>query len=100
MHYMGATSVRLPDDLLRDLDEVAKRQGTDRSTVMKRALEKGLREISVEEAVQSYLRGGTTAMRAAKMAHVTLWEFLDELKRRGLGLRTDEDYLLAQIEAL
>lgn len=95
---MGATSVRLPDDLLKALDDTAERQGMDRSTLMKRALELGLREISVEEAVHAYLKGGITAARAAKTARVTLWEFLDELKRRGLGLRTDEDLLLAQIE--
>lgn len=97
---MGATSVRLPDDLLRALDDMAKRQGVDRTSVMKQALEKGLRELSVDEAVQAYLRGGITAMRAARTARVSLWEFLDELKRRGLGLRTDEEHLLAQIEGL
>lgn len=97
---MGATSIRLPDDLLRALDDVAKRQGTDRSSVMKRAIEKGLLQITIEDAIQAYLRGGITAMRAARMAHVSLWEFLDELKRRGLGLRTDEGHLLAQIEGL
>lgn len=97
---MGATSIRLPDDLLQALDEAARRQGTDRSSVMKRALEKGLRQMSVEEALEAYARGGITAMRAARMAGITLWEFLDELRRRGLGLRTDEDHLLAQIEGL
>jgi predicted transcriptional regulator len=97
---MGATSVRLPDDLLRALDEVARRQGTDRSSVMKRAIERGLRQISIDEAVEAYLKGGITAMRAARMAGVTLWEFLDELQRRGLGLRTDEDALRAQVEGL
>jgi predicted transcriptional regulator len=97
---MAATSVRLPDDMVKALDRLAKKEGTDRSTVMKRALAKGIRELAMESAMDEYERGGVTAWGAARRAGVSLWEFLDELKRRGKWFRTDEEHLREQIEAL
>ena len=100
MDYMGATSVRLPDELLRALDRMAVKENADRSTIMKKALEEGLKALDMERAVRAYEGGRITAMRAARDAGVTLWEFLDELKRRGAWFHTDEDTLREQLEAL
>src|SRR5947209_5794685 len=97
---MAATSVRIPDELLRALDKLARQEGTDRSTVMKRALTEGVRAMAQERALRDYEGGRITAMKAARDAGVTLWEFLDELKRRGQWFRTDEETLREQIEAL
>lgn len=97
---MAATSVRLPDDLIKSLDRMAERERTDRSTIIKKALEEGLKALAMDRALREYQGGRITAMRAAHEAGVTLWEFLDELKRRGLWFYTDEDLLREQIEAL
>lgn len=96
---MGTTSVRLPDDLLRRLDSMAKREHSDRSVVIRRAIERGVKSLSIDAAVEEYQRGGITAWSAAGQAGVTLWEFLDELKRRDLWFRTDEESLLDELEA-
>lgn len=97
---MVATSVRLPDDLLERLDAFSADEHTDRSVVLRRAIERGLTDLLLDRAVDRYQAGSVTAWRAAEEAGVTLWAFLDELDRRGLGLRTDEDLLLEQVEAL
>lgn len=97
---MAATSVRLPDDLLEGLDDLAHRQHTDRSVVLRRALEMGLRDLRLDQAIASYQEGRWTAWRCASEARVTLWELVEELRRRGLGLATDEEHLREQIEAL
>lgn len=54
----------------------------------------------LDRAVETYGDGRVTAWRAARMARVSLWEFLDELERRGRWFHTDEETLRAQLDAL
>lgn len=97
---MASTSVRLPDDLLEALDEMADREHVDRSTMMRRAIERGLEDLALDQAVAAYQSGGSSAWKAARDHGVTLWDLLDELADRGLGVRTDEETLREQIEDL
>lgn len=96
---MPTTSVRLPEDLLSGLDELARRAHADRSDVIRRAVDRGLRVLLLDEAIVAYQEGRLTAWAAAREAKVTLWEFLDALQRRGLGLRTDEEHLWQELES-
>lgn len=97
---MGTTSVRLPNDLLQRLDQLAQEEHTDRSTMIRRALEKGTRDIALDRAIQAYQRGGMTAWKAARDEEIPLLEFLEEVDRRGLRFRTDEETLWSQLEDL
>lgn len=97
---MATTSVRLPDNLLDALDRLAEKEHTDRSTLIRRAIEEGLQEIALERAIQAYQRGGRTAWGAAGEEGISLWRLLDELERRDLWFRTDEETLREQLEAL
>ena len=97
---MGATSVRLPDELMQSLDELARQGGTDRSTALRRALERGVQDLRLDFAVQAYLVGRKTAWAAAAEAGVTLWDLIDALRARGLGIVTDEDHLREQLAGL
>lgn len=95
---MPTTSVRLPEDLLHGLDELAHRAHEGRSDVLRRAVDRGLRVLLLDDAITAYQAGRLTAWAAAREAKVTLWEFLDALQRRGLGLRTDEELLWQELE--
>jgi len=97
---MPVTTLRLSDDELRNLDRVAKEQGVDRAVLLRRAISGGLREIRLSDAIGRYQRGECSVGRAAEDAGVGLWEFLDELARRGVPFRTDERHLEKLIEAL
>lgn len=90
---MGVTTVRLDDSLIDELDSFAKKEHVDRSTVLKKALEMGLREIKLEDALKAYQKGKISAWKAAELAGISLWEFLDILKRRDIGFRTAEPEL-------
>jgi len=97
---MSVTSVRLSDALLRELDSLAKEEGTDRSTLLKRALEAGVREIRIDEAVKRYQKGLVSAWKAAQEAKVSLWEFTDVLKEREIGFLTSDEDLEQMLEEL
>lgn len=95
---MPVTSVRLDKDDLDWLDEIADRENLDRSTLIKKAIHKGVREILLEESLRLYQGGKCSAWAAAEDAHITLWEFLEELRRRDLHFYTDEDELEKSLE--
>jgi predicted transcriptional regulator len=97
---MPVTTVRLDDETLRRLDLLAEREGIDRATVIRRALERGMHQILLDRAAARYQRGECSAARAAEDAAVPLWEFLEFLHRRGIPFRTDEEHLEALLEEL
>jgi predicted HTH domain antitoxin len=94
------TSVRLDRADLKALDELAERLHVERSSLIKRALDAGVRELLLDEAVLAYQKGRASAWKAARSAGTPLAEFIDELKRRGVPFRTDEDLLKEQVEEL
>jgi predicted HTH domain antitoxin len=94
------TSVRLATDDIQALEALAGRLHVDRSALIKRALDAGVRELLLDEAVLAYQKGRASAWKAARSARVPLAEFIDELKRRGVPFRTDEDLLKEQVEEL
>lgn len=97
---MSSTSVRLPDDLLEELDRMAEREQVDRSTMIRRSIEEGLEEIALREAIRDYEDGGLTAWSAARRAGVPLLAFLHELERRDKWFKTDEETLRQQLDRL
>ena len=100
---MGAgtvTSVRIPSEDLNRLAALAKRLKLDRSTMIRRALDAGVREVLIDDGVSRYQRGEVSAWFAARAAGINLWQFLDELRLRGVPFRTDEELLERQLEEL
>ncbi len=79
-------AARVPEELVRELEDTAKAWGDDKSTIIKLALKRGLQQLSLENALELYRKGKVTMWKAATLAHLTLWEFIDELKRRKIPL--------------
>lgn len=65
----------------------------------RRAVDRGLRVLRLEESILAYQKGQTTAWAEARNAKVTLMEFLDALRERGMGLRTDESDILRELQS-
>ena len=94
------TTVRIPRDDLARLRKLADRLKVDRSTVIRRALDAGIREILLEEALARYQRDEGSAAFCAREAGFNLLVFMDEMKKRGVPFRTDEELLERQVEEL
>ena len=90
---MGVTTVRFEDEEIDELKKLAKERGSDQSTLLKQALKKGMKEVRIELAFEKYRHHKITMSVAAGMAHLTLWEFMDELKKRNAFVETDEKNL-------
>lgn len=86
-------SARLAKDEIAVIIERAKEEKTDRTTALRRIFGLGARQYRLEKAVKQYEAGKISFGAAAKLAGTSIWEMMDELKRRGIANPlTKEDY--------
>jgi len=80
-------SVRVPREVRKMLEELARLEGRDRAEIAREILAKGVREKRIEVAARLYREGKATLWKAAEIAGLSLWEMIAELKRRNLELQ-------------
>jgi predicted HTH domain antitoxin len=73
---------RVPEEIERYLKEFMKMEGVDKSTAVRKILERGISEWRKERALGLLCRGKITFTRAAEMAGISLWEMLDLVRDR------------------
>jgi len=95
-----AISLRLTREVLRKLDELADREGKDRSALIREILERGVEEKNLDHAVELYRRGQVTGWRASQLAGVSLWSFYKTLGERGILIQYSEQDLEKDLKAL
>jgi len=95
-----AISLRLSEDTVKKLNELSDREGKDRSALIRELLDKGIKEKSLENALELYRRGEATGWKAAQLAGVSLWSFYRFLEEKGVLLQYSEADLERDLEAL
>ncbi|MFQ6124655.1 MAG: UPF0175 family protein [Candidatus Heimdallarchaeota archaeon] len=75
-------TTRVEDDLAKAIDEVAKEEGMDRSTVIRRFLTKAVRNWLIEKSLEEYQEGKITLWQTASKCGLSLWVMIDEVKKR------------------
>ena len=93
-------TTRVPDDLYEAIERIQETERTDRSTAVKRLIERGVEEWQLDSAVQQYRDGEVSLGKAADIAEVSHWRFLDLLESRGVEMNYDESDLEADIAAV
>lgn len=81
---MPSISARIPDDEEATLEEVAELLEEDKSTTIRKALQEGLRDIRIRIAVEQYQSGEASVNEAARIAGVSLGEWLEIARERNL----------------
>ena len=77
-------AVRIPEEIEREILEVAEREKLDKATVVRTLLKKGIEEWRKQTALELLRDGKVTFAKAAEMAKLSLWEFADLVKQRGV----------------
>jgi predicted HTH domain antitoxin len=75
-------TTRVEDELAKVIDTVSKEEGMDRSTVIRRFLMKAVKEWLIEKSLREYEDGKITLWQAARKCGLSLWEMIDEVKKR------------------
>jgi hypothetical protein len=88
------TTVRVPDDFLKEVNRFVKDRKLDKSAYLREILRKGFEEDRRERLLGEYLAGGLSAGEFCGKLGITIWEFLDLLKSRNATLNVSlEDWL-------
>jgi predicted HTH domain antitoxin len=91
-------SLRLPSETAKRLRDIAKKEGKDRSMLIREMLEKGVKEKSIEQAVELYRTGQASGWRAAQLAGASLWKFYKILSEKGVLIQYSEHDLEEDLE--
>ncbi len=77
------TTIRLPEDMLNELDRRARARGKDRATLLRELLRDALDRDREDEAVAAYRSGRLSLSQAASRLGIDAWSFFNTLSRRG-----------------
>ncbi|HYV08969.1 MAG TPA: UPF0175 family protein [Thermoplasmata archaeon] len=81
---MRNLQVRVDDDEIDELDELAEEMRLSRSELARSALREGVRKLRMEKALARYLNLEFTLSRAAQYAGVTIQEMAAAARDRGI----------------
>ena len=88
------TTIRIPEDLLDEIDRFVQETNLDRSTYLREVLRKGFFLNKQDRILLKYVRKELSQMEVCKELNWDPWEFLSQLKTRNLFLNIDlEDWL-------
>lgn len=88
------TTIRIPEDLLKEIDQLVKDQNLDRSAYLREVLRKGFSLDRQERLLRDYERGELSLMEVCQDLKCNPWEFLTMLEDKKLHLNvTLEDWL-------
>ncbi|TQQ81225.1 ribbon-helix-helix protein, CopG family [Halonotius terrestris] len=96
---MPSVSARIPDDDNDEIEAVAELLDSDKSTVIREALREGLEDIRLDLAVEQYQTGDVSANQAARIAGLSLADWLVVARERNLTTQLTPADLDADAEA-
>jgi len=95
-----AVTTRLGDELLEEIEEIAREESVDRSSAIQKLLKIGLREYRMEKTLNLYRDGKVTLWKAAEIAGVSLREMMDAIKARDIPYQYDFEALGEYVDEL
>ena len=75
-------AVRVPAEVEKEICEITAEEKLDKATVVRKLLEIGIAEWRKQTALELLQKGKVTFTKAAEIARLSLWEFVDLLKQR------------------
>ena len=86
-------AARLPETLVSDIKKIEDVEQTDRSTVLRKLLDKAVADWKKDYAAKRYANGSITLERAAMDAGISVREMMDYLKQRKTVSQYDREDL-------
>lgn len=93
-------SLTIPKEILEKSEKIAKEKLEDRSTVMRELLALGLKQYLTKDAIELYSEGKASLEKAAEIANVSIWKFLDILKEKKMPIRYDLEDIKKEIQEI
>ena len=88
------TTIRLPEDLLKEIEDFTRELKLDRSAYLRDILQKGFSLDKEERLFAKYAKGQLSQLELCRALNLNPWEFLSRLRERNLYLNVElEDSL-------
>lgn len=87
---MPTVSVRIDEEEKAELDRVAELLEQDRSTTMRQAMREGVETLRSRHAIERYQSGDVSINEAARLAGLSIAEWLELAHERGLTTQLSE----------
>ena len=88
------TTIRIPEDLLNEINEFVQELNLDRSAYLREVLRKGFSMDKQDRLLLKYVRKELSQMEVCKELNWDPWDFLTQLKARNLYLNVElEDWI-------
>lgn len=88
------TTIRIPEDLLNEIDKLVRELSLDRSAYLREVIRKGFEIDKQDRLLEKYARRELSQMEICSQMNWDPWEFSDQLKARNMHLNVDlEDWL-------
>nr|MDO8114026.1 UPF0175 family protein [Candidatus Sigynarchaeota archaeon] len=93
-------TIVIPPDLKGELEMLLKVTQLDKSSLIRQLLRKSIREIRIEQAIKAYEDGKVSFGKASEIACLNLWDWIDEVHRRGVHWRFSVTDAQQELETL
>ena len=88
------TTIRIPEDLLNDIDQIVKDLQLDRSAYLREVLRKGFLLDRQDRLLRNYAKGELSLMEVCQELQCNPWDFFSMLQSNNLHLNVNlEDWL-------
>lgn len=82
-------AARVSKEMSDLITEISTEEKVDRSTVVRRLLDMGVRDWRIQTALDRYGQGSITLLKAAEVAGVSIYEMIGILEERRIPYRYD-----------
>jgi len=96
----SSIGVRIEEEFIEKLESIGDDEKLDRSTMIRKLLEKGYREYLKEKAADKYRSGEVTISKAAEIAEITIWDMERYLVEGGYISEYSAKDLMDELENL
>ena len=79
-------SIIIPKDLKEEIDKLRDEYKEDQSSYIRKLLRKSVAQEKIEFALEEYLKDKISLGKASEIAGLSIWQMMDELKKRNVTL--------------
>jgi len=91
-------SIVIPEEMKAEIEALQKLTHLDKSSLIRQLLRKSIREFRIEEAIRAYEGGKVSFGKASEIAGLNMWDWIDEVHRRGVHMQMSIEDVRQEIE--
>jgi predicted HTH domain antitoxin len=93
-----SVSARIPEDVFKELEAFMREESLEKSASIRKLLAEGLQHWKEERALKFLEEGKISFLKAAEMAGLSVWDFADLVREKGIIWVKSEKFIHKDIK--